>query len=413
MIFKNRKLGRLISFVFVILMSTPLAAEENNIEVLIEGYGTSVEAATKNAIEQALMQAVGRLIDATTIITKKTEIENEMRSVSKSIDKSTLEYSQGVINSYKQISLKDDGGIFRVTALVSVRSKELTPILDGVVAGNEDISSSLFSTLQVENEQQADRVTLLITKILTPLVLGSATELSSQPPKLIRGKIHDAITNEINELAKLKPGLNGHNSLSHDVQRFFRPQWFDGKFNLSLQYTNKMKPEFKKQMVDLLEATADASEMDIKRCLAYDDALNIIFVEEFNIRCYRFDAIKTDFWNNPDLKSLGKNAKFSVQLFDSNQSLLTEAVQTEGSITARNCATGIGSYPSCESLPFIFFDMPVKYTQQIWPNSWVPMRWSKGEKLFIFENFSSVLILAMDQNLAKRAANINFGITAK
>ena len=105
------------SIIFVIIisilsLSNPVSADKSNvIEVVVEGIGASPEAATKNAVEQALMQAVGTFVDTTTLVKQRSKIQNEVRSITRSIDTSTREFSQGVIDQFNQLDIRNDGGI--------------------------------------------------------------------------------------------------------------------------------------------------------------------------------------------------------------------------------------------------------------------------------------------------------------
>ena len=418
---KNNKflLAAMMALVSILMISPhPGFADESNIEVVVEGIGSSPETATKNAIEQALMQAVGRLIDTETIIKKKTEIENEMRSVSKTIDQSMLEYSQGVIDAYQQVSIRQENGIYRVTALVQVRSKELAPLLNGVVYGSADIDGSLFSTFQVENDQQADRLTMVIDKIFKPMLDWTAYELTVEQPMLVKKKPIAFVTEMVNRRLETEPYFQQR--VEWRIERAIeRDSMYDDRFVITLPYTLRLTEAFKSQASDLLERVADRQEFNAQKCNDGNDKhLEIILTTEFNAKCYILDDSAQTFWGHQDLKELVKNAKFNIQLFDQTKSKILEAVSGGENIPAlgdgvhTNC-TATYSY-RCKSKQLAFHNVgypPMEQQAHLYgKNDLVLYTHPKQRRFWVLEELQGVLLLGMQEQLAKRTANVTFGL---
>ena len=125
-----------------IISESTFLAESNNPSgkkvktITASGYGVSIEAASKNAAENALTEVVGSFIDSETLIKKQKEIRDGVISNTKSIKKDIKDYSQGSIKYFEILNISQNGSIFNVTARVDVRVedfkayiKKLVPIL--------------------------------------------------------------------------------------------------------------------------------------------------------------------------------------------------------------------------------------------------------------------------------------------
>ena len=105
-------------------MSSTYAKEKKIETIIANGIGISIQDAAQNAAENALTQAVGSFIDATTMVEKRTVIEDGIVSRSKVINKDIKEYSQGSIQYFEILDAKQTSGIFRVAARVDVRIED-------------------------------------------------------------------------------------------------------------------------------------------------------------------------------------------------------------------------------------------------------------------------------------------------
>ena len=71
----------------------------------------TVDEASQNALKNALKQVVGSFIDSETLISKKTEINNGIVQLSKTIKKDTQDYSQGSIKYFEILKTEQRNGI--------------------------------------------------------------------------------------------------------------------------------------------------------------------------------------------------------------------------------------------------------------------------------------------------------------
>jgi hypothetical protein len=156
---------------------------QKKIETIIaNGIGTSIQEAAQNAAENALTQAVGSFIDATTMMEKQTVITDGIVSRSKVINKDIKEYSQGSIQFFEILDTKQTSGIFRLTARVDVRIEDFRAYIKELASGTQEISSGLFAQMKTDQDNTQDRLSLVIDKILLPIMAGEVHNIEVQSP---------------------------------------------------------------------------------------------------------------------------------------------------------------------------------------------------------------------------------------
>jgi len=170
-------------FFLLFFLSFNINAEQKKIETIIaNGIGTSIQDATQNAAENALIQAVGSFIDATTLMEKNTVITDGIVSKSKSINKDIKEYSQGSIQFFEILDTKKTSGIFRITARVDVRIDDFRAYIKELASGTQEINTGLFAQMKTDQDNTADRLSLIIDKILLPIMAGEVHNIEVQSP---------------------------------------------------------------------------------------------------------------------------------------------------------------------------------------------------------------------------------------
>jgi hypothetical protein len=170
-------------FFIIFFLSFNINAGQKKIETIIaNGIGTSIQDAAQNAAENALTQAVGSFIDATTMLEKRTVIEDGIVLRSKVINKDIKEYSQGSIQYFEILDAKQTSGIFRVAARVDVRIEDFRAYIKELASGTQEISSGLFAQMKTEQDNTEDRMSLIIDKILVPITAGEVHNIEVQSP---------------------------------------------------------------------------------------------------------------------------------------------------------------------------------------------------------------------------------------
>ena len=174
--------------VWVIICSIPIAAHKSQAQsrevrtVVSEGFGRDVADASQHAARSALTNVVGSFIDANTMIQKRTEIENAVRSQTTKIDRNIREYSQGVIQSFEVISISESSGLTKVTAKISVRIEDFRVYLKEVASGSTSVGSGLFAQMQTEAKQSNNAAKILHDNFLQPLTKGEGLQVQVGPP---------------------------------------------------------------------------------------------------------------------------------------------------------------------------------------------------------------------------------------
>ncbi len=164
-------------------------------EIVADGVGVNLDAAIKNAAENALMQVVGTFVDAKNQLEKHTEIVDGVRSQTKSISSSIKEYSQGSIREIQVLSASNENGLTRVSASITVKVDEIHAYLNTLTQGEVKVDSGIsgISTQlkiektknQIEEAQKTDLIGILIDNILNPLISGLETEINVSQPILL------------------------------------------------------------------------------------------------------------------------------------------------------------------------------------------------------------------------------------
>ena len=149
--------------------------------VTASGYGVSIEAASKNAAENALTEVVGSFIDSETLIKKQKEIRDGVISKTKSIKKDIKDYSQGSIKYFEILDIKQNGSIFNVTARVDVRVEDFRAYIKKLAYGSnkvsKEISTSLFTKAVTSEDNLKNKYEILVKNVLRPIRKAEVYEI--------------------------------------------------------------------------------------------------------------------------------------------------------------------------------------------------------------------------------------------
>jgi hypothetical protein len=154
--------------------------------VLAKGLGSTIETAAKDAAENALTQVVGSFLDVETQISKRIEISEGVKKITKEVNSRMNEYSQGSIKSFEILDSNQEGGLFRVEAKVEVRIDDFKAYVKELAKGEATLSTGLFAQVATIEDQTADRQSIVLNKILLPLLSGEASEFEVGAPELLK-----------------------------------------------------------------------------------------------------------------------------------------------------------------------------------------------------------------------------------
>jgi uncharacterized protein len=149
--------------------------------VIVEGLGIDIQSAAQNAARNALTNVVGSLIDTQSMLNKRTQIEDGIRTQTKAITSSIKEYSQGSIQSFEILDTKTEGGLYRVSAKVSVRIEDFRAYIKKLAEGETAVEASLFTRSAIQNDQTRNKVDL-INDLLRPLISGEVIRFDVEKP---------------------------------------------------------------------------------------------------------------------------------------------------------------------------------------------------------------------------------------
>lgn len=185
----NRSICKFLRvFTLVILCLISLAAHQTQAQsrelrtVVSEGFGRDVADASQHAARSALTNVVGSFIDANTMIQKRTEIDNAVRSQTTKIDRNIREYSQGVIQSFEVVAVSESSGLTKVTAKVTVRIEDFRVYIKEMASGSTSIGPGIFAQMQTEANQSNNAAKILHDNFLQPLTRGEGLQIQVGPP---------------------------------------------------------------------------------------------------------------------------------------------------------------------------------------------------------------------------------------
>jgi hypothetical protein len=268
--------------------------------VIVEGVGTTPQDAAQNAAQNALTNVVGTFIDANTMLQKRTLINDGIKSETKNISKDIKDYSQGSIKSFEILETKQESGLFRVNAKVTVRNENFSVYIQQISHGEANVDrNSLIAiaekienekhieenqktfekvSLEIEKKQQENANAILRDSIIKPLVSGEANDIFVGKPMAVSDAIKSADIDEETKVL-LKVDLKNQNQIIFKV-------------------TFKLKPAFVENMNKTLKAISieqknidldDYLNSDVEVC---EGTLCLEMIDKKNSRIANFFLIK-------------------------------------------------------------------------------------------------------------------------
>ena len=160
-------------------LKNSLIASNNKVKTVItKGFGLTVDEASQNALKNALKQVVGSFIDSETLISKKTEINNGIVQLSKTIKKDTQDYSQGSIKYFEILKTEQRNGIVIIEAKVEVLEGEFSKFIKKFAFAESSFpGAEISSVIETNLNNKKSKAELINNKIIQPLTKGSVYDL--------------------------------------------------------------------------------------------------------------------------------------------------------------------------------------------------------------------------------------------
>ena len=160
-------------------LKNSLIASNNKVKTVItKGFGLTVDEASQNALKNALKQVVGSFIDSETLISKKTEINNGIVQLSKTINRDTQDYSQGSIKYFEILKTEQRNGIVIIEAKVEVIEGEFSKFIKKFAFAESSFpGAEISSVIETNLNNKKSKAELINNKIIKPLTEGSVYDL--------------------------------------------------------------------------------------------------------------------------------------------------------------------------------------------------------------------------------------------
>jgi hypothetical protein len=142
------------------LLPAPLPAGEAKgaRAVVAEGVGSTREEALRDAFRSAVRQAVGAVVESETVLEGERVISDRV-----------LDYSGGVVRTYKELDARQEGGLWRVRVTAAVERRvpagplRQPPVTAGAVRG-QDIAAEALT-----RKEAREKATALLGEVLADL----------------------------------------------------------------------------------------------------------------------------------------------------------------------------------------------------------------------------------------------------
>ena len=160
------------------LKNSLIASNSKVKTVITKGFGLTVDEASQNALKNALKQVVGSFIDSETLISKKTEINNGIVQLSKTIKKDTQDYSQGSIKYFEILKTEQRNGIVIIEAKVEVFEGEFSKFIKKFAFAESSFpGAEISSVIETNLNNKKSKAELINNKIIKPLTAGTVYDL--------------------------------------------------------------------------------------------------------------------------------------------------------------------------------------------------------------------------------------------
>ena len=240
--------NRLSRSELISLAETDNANEKIIKTVTASGFGKSIEAASQNAVENALIQVVGSFIDAETLIKKRREIREGVISKTKIIKKDIKDYSQGSIKYFEILNIQENGSIVNITARVDVRIEDFRSYIKELASDTKEIESGLFTSIKADEDNLKNKLNL-VGKILNPLIKAEVTKINIGNPQ----RLNNLSAFNCNYIS------SGYKISCPQGNQFFRKGGYNMSANGSIviPITFYLDEDFKKNSLNILENISD------------------------------------------------------------------------------------------------------------------------------------------------------------
>lgn len=187
---------KMLFMIIVSLSAQPVFSQQTTETIITIGMGSSVEAALQNAARNALTQAVGQFIDAETQISKRTEIRDGVREITKDMSENINATSNGTIQEVIILDQQNTDGIFQVEAAVTVRISDLERAMEGKITAQANVSN-VFAQIAAANNDNFEGKTAIFSKLISEMVSSEFVTIEVGDPQTIQSYLAN---NNIDEL---------------------------------------------------------------------------------------------------------------------------------------------------------------------------------------------------------------------
>lgn len=176
-------------------------------EVFARGVGISPGDAAQNAAENALRQVVGAFIDSQQAVEKRAQINEGIRSETKSISSKTAQYSQGSIKSFELVDVKPQNGLFEAEAKVAVRVEDFKAYITKVAEAEAAVDMGEIAAMATDLKQRQN-INQLLLESIQKILSGQVVKLEMGKPVRLSSYIEEIKTSGTSAEQQPLPALH-------------------------------------------------------------------------------------------------------------------------------------------------------------------------------------------------------------
>lgn len=144
--------------------------------VIAEGIGSNPDSALQNAAQNALTNVVGSFMDSNKVLEKRIQIKDGIKNQITNIKNDIKEYSQGTIKNIEILESNSDGGLYRVTAKISVKVEDFKVYIKNLAEAESSVDAGVIANIAIKNSQTKS-LSSIVDEIINPLALAEVYEL--------------------------------------------------------------------------------------------------------------------------------------------------------------------------------------------------------------------------------------------
>ena len=227
---------------------------------------------------------------------------------------------------------------------------------------------------------------------------------------MVREPMSDNVASQLKTQIDVSNQINS-NALQMILYRHgFSDRQYKNRFTLMLPYSMQLKAEYLHNVTKIMENTADEIGRNQRDCRRNEKHLVINLISNTGDKCFIYKNILSDFWRRDDVRTLTRTPTIAVQLKSQEGVTVHEALSEHTSHQGKGAIHTNCLDPYSCNAKLVFHDIHApRFDDAERLGGWQLHYLPKPARFWIFNEQEGLVLLGMDNELAKRASSISFG----